>query len=890
MQVVPFPLGTGNDMSRVLGWGANYAGESVSPILQDIENGLPVKMDRWTITSEPLSDSDFLCLQTLLASCAHLGEASEHSGSKPSSDHILEGRLGPSASEMTTRRKSLSFSDDSHIIIPPSTPPPQWIPKLKEHSRTSTDTSGVVEKPSSRSRSKKKVSTKVEHVALTDELIAATPSAIPYEDSTAVLDSTTSTLSTNSGDIAVIEAIEIIESTSRDLSTEECHSPSAEEQERLHKEVINVEDDQYGVLETVERSIDALMDSQEAEFVEDDDSRREMDHDPTKNAKVMRNEADTLSPMKFNPVEEIASPQLITPPIVGKERRRKAKSKSHDAADTSITSPRRSRKGRSTSSRSKRRIVILQENENGETEVSTYSSTLDVESTDVQSLSFSTSCLPLFDPITSLKSSGSFSELADDAASTSSATGGQEASATSSIPSNSPKSPSRRSKRRKVDSSSAASTSSIGFENVGAEGSPPRGLEKPLRNSAPVFTIEGELEVTHEPPLQLLNDETLPEPTLLNFPPTPLCHFGRAESTSALSPSRERQAEYRRVVMNNYFSIGVDSMVALDFHIRREASPGLFPHHVINKAWYGIYGIKHAMLNLSKKPDLRRVVRLELDGKEVTIPRGVEALVFLQIPSYSSGTNLWGDPTKWKGQRSAPSIGDGVFEVVALNGVMHLGALQAGWRSGIRIGQAHHAVLYVVSVVPVQCDGEPWLMPPCKTTIEFRNQSTMLYNLSKTSPHRYTTVTGLLPPGMIEPEAPPMGTLTTVRVKKTKRRPSSSPSSDQELEEREVASEPIPSSSNASNTLAPITPMELRSHIRTKPNFLYTNPRLHQSHDELPLRVLRNKNCITKTQIGGETENPLPDSPRDHREEIFELPPASSSSTSSTASCSHKSS
>jgi hypothetical protein len=202
--------------------------------------------------------------------------------------------------------------------------------------------------------------------------------------------------------------------------------------------------------------------------------------------------------------------------------------------------------------------------------------------------------------------------------------------------------------------------------------------------------------------------------------------------------------------MNNYFSMGVDSMVALEFHYRREATPSLFPHHLINKAWYGIYGLKHAMMNLSRKPELKKLVRLELDGVEVVIPKGIEALVFLQIPSYSSGTNVWGDSSNCKGQRSPPTVGDGLFEVVGLKGVLHLGALQAGWSSGLRLGQAHHAVIHTLAVLPAQCDGEPWLLPPSRTVVEFKNQSTMLFNIAK-HPKQFRTVTGLPPPSMVDP-------------------------------------------------------------------------------------------------------------------------------------------
>jgi len=41
------PLGTGNDLARVLNWGPGYSGEKVLSVLFSVENADAVKFDRY---------------------------------------------------------------------------------------------------------------------------------------------------------------------------------------------------------------------------------------------------------------------------------------------------------------------------------------------------------------------------------------------------------------------------------------------------------------------------------------------------------------------------------------------------------------------------------------------------------------------------------------------------------------------------------------------------------------------------------------------------------------------------------------------------------------------------------------------------------------------------
>ncbi|CAK0908684.1 unnamed protein product [Prorocentrum cordatum] len=92
--------------------------------------------------------------------------------------------------------------------------------------------------------------------------------------------------------------------------------------------------------------------------------------------------------------------------------------------------------------------------------------------------------------------------------------------------------------------------------------------------------------------------------------------------------------------MCNYFGLGVDAAVALDFHQKRERLPHLFFSRVVTKLWYMTSGATTLMENRCK--DIGSKVKLECDGEEVQIPEELEGVIVLNISSFSGGTNLWG--------------------------------------------------------------------------------------------------------------------------------------------------------------------------------------------------------------------------------------------------------
>ncbi|MEQ2187962.1 hypothetical protein GOODEAATRI_010120, partial [Goodea atripinnis] len=159
------------------------------------------------------------------------------------------------------------------------------------------------------------------------------------------------------------------------------------------------------------------------------------------------------------------------------------------------------------------------------------------------------------------------------------------------------------------------------------------------------------------------------------------------------------------VQMSNYFGLGIDAELSLDFHLAREDEPDKFTSRFHNK---GVY-VKVGLQKISHGRSLHKELQLQVDTKEVPLPN-IEGLIFLNIPSWGSGADLWGSEADVRFVR--PRIDDSLLEVVGVTGVVHMGQVQSGLRSGIRIAQGSYIRLTVSKPVPVQLDGEPWIQPP----------------------------------------------------------------------------------------------------------------------------------------------------------------------------------
>ncbi|NWY35864.1 DGKD kinase, partial [Pheucticus melanocephalus] len=213
-------------------------------------------------------------------------------------------------------------------------------------------------------------------------------------------------------------------------------------------------------------------------------------------------------------------------------------------------------------------------------------------------------------------------------------------------------------------------------------------------------------------------------------------------------------ADFRRFlekcVMNNYFGIGLDAKISLEFNNKRDEHPKKCSSRTKNMMWYGVLGTKELLQrtykNLEQRvqlevqgwenrervggPALQQNPRLssllQCDGVPISLP-SLQGIAVLNIPSYAGGINFWGG-TKEDNNFGAPSFDDKKLEVVAVFGSIQMAVSRV-------INLQHHRIAQcrVVKItirgdegVPVQVDGEAWIQPPGIIKIQHKNRAQML--------------------------------------------------------------------------------------------------------------------------------------------------------------------
>uniref|UniRef100_A0A7N5ZZ64 Diacylglycerol kinase n=1 Tax=Anabas testudineus TaxID=64144 RepID=A0A7N5ZZ64_ANATE len=199
---------------------------------------------------------------------------------------------------------------------------------------------------------------------------------------------------------------------------------------------------------------------------------------------------------------------------------------------------------------------------------------------------------------------------------------------------------------------------------------------------------------------------------------------GKTKTSRAESQRVHDSQCSEKCVMNNYFGIGLDAKISLEFNNKRDEHPKKCSSRTKNMMWYGVLGTKELVQKTYK--NLEQRVQLECDGVPMSLP-SLQGLAVLNIPSYAGGINFWGG-TKEDNNFGAPSFDDKKLEVVAVFGSMQMAMSRVINLQHHRIAQCRQVKITILGEegVPVQVDGEAWIQPPGIVKIIHKNRAQML--------------------------------------------------------------------------------------------------------------------------------------------------------------------
>ncbi|ELP87883.1 diacylglycerol kinase epsilon, putative [Entamoeba invadens IP1] len=188
---------------------------------------------------------------------------------------------------------------------------------------------------------------------------------------------------------------------------------------------------------------------------------------------------------------------------------------------------------------------------------------------------------------------------------------------------------------------------------------------------------------------------------------------------------RFNSGEERNISFNNYYSIGLDAGIRLDFHQRREANPDTFNSRNMNKVQYALSLPRVCMKN--EDGNIDQVVVLQVDGKEIKLP-SIEALIFINLPIYGGGIVFYDEVTKNEAMMGFKDsdFSDGLIEIVGIPSVVDFHLTVVGLTKPIKIAQGKKIEIILKERRAAQCDGEPFAMEPCTIALQLVDKANML--------------------------------------------------------------------------------------------------------------------------------------------------------------------
>lgn len=149
----------------------------------------------------------------------------------------------------------------------------------------------------------------------------------------------------------------------------------------------------------------------------------------------------------------------------------------------------------------------------------------------------------------------------------------------------------------------------------------------------------------------------------------------------------------KKMFMYNYFSVGVDALVTLNFHKARESAFYLVKSKIINKIMYFFYGTQQVLIQDCDK--LHDNLELYIDDCKVDLPE-LQSIVILNIDSWGAGVKLV-EMTRENDNAFAEqhSISDSLAEVFGVSSSFHIAQLQVGLTKPIKLGRAKEVIVSV---------------------------------------------------------------------------------------------------------------------------------------------------------------------------------------------------
>ncbi|XP_028773663.1 diacylglycerol kinase 4-like [Neltuma alba] len=204
-------------------------------------------------------------------------------------------------------------------------------------------------------------------------------------------------------------------------------------------------------------------------------------------------------------------------------------------------------------------------------------------------------------------------------------------------------------------------------------------------------------------------------------------------------------------VFYNYFSIGMDAQVAHGFHTLRNEKPYLANGPIANKIIYSGYSCTQGwfLTPCTSDPGLRglkNILRMHVkkfnsvEWEQIPVPSSVRAIVALNLHSYGSGRNPWGnlkpEYLERRGFVSA-NVDDGLLEIFGLKQGWHASFVMVELISAKHIAQAAAIRLEIRGGewrdAYMQMDGEPWKQPlrsEFSTFVEIKREPFQSYMIS----------------------------------------------------------------------------------------------------------------------------------------------------------------